>query len=140
MIIVDTSALLAFWNEDENNHERVSGFLADNKEDLVVSPYVVGELDYLVTTRLGVDHELAMLRELASGAYLLANFGEEDLDSAATIIGRYRDQQVGVTDASLVVLAHRYRTRSILTLDRRHFEVLRPLSGGRFSIVPRSDP
>ena len=37
---------------------------------------------------------------------------------------------------SLVVLAERYRTRTILTLDKRHFGVVRPLSGGRFNIVP----
>jgi hypothetical protein len=35
---------------------------------LVVSPYVVAELDYLVASRLGVSAELAVLRELAGGA------------------------------------------------------------------------
>jgi hypothetical protein len=35
-----------------------------------------------------------------------------------------------------VVLADRYRTRTIVTLDRRHFEVLRPMNGRRFSVVP----
>ena len=28
------------------------------------------------------------------------------------------------------------RTREVLTLDHRHFDVLRPLSGGRFKILP----
>ena len=56
--------------------------------------------------------------------------------SCADVIERYRDQDIGVTDASLVVLARRYETRRILTLDRRHFEVLRPLNGGRFQVVP----
>jgi predicted nucleic acid-binding protein len=52
------------------------------------------------------------------------------------VIGRYRDQAIGVTDASLVVLAERYATRTILTLDRRHFDVLRPLQGKRFALLP----
>jgi hypothetical protein len=34
------------------------------------------------------------------------------------------------------VLAARRRTLAIATLDRRHFEILRPLSGGYFTIVP----
>jgi predicted nucleic acid-binding protein len=34
------------------------------------------------------------------------------------------------------VLAQRFGTRRILTLDRRHFDVLRPLDGGRFTLVP----
>ena len=52
------------------------------------------------------------------------------------MIARYRDQAIGVADASIVVLADRYRTREVLTLDHRHFDVLRPLSGGRFKLLP----
>jgi predicted nucleic acid-binding protein len=58
------------------------------------------------------------------------------LAAALAVIRRYPDQQIGVADASVVVLADRHRTRSLLTLDRRHFDVLRPLSGGRFTIMP----
>ena len=35
-----------------------------------------------------------------------------------------------------MVLAERYRTRTIVTLDRRHFDVLRPITGGRFTLLP----
>jgi hypothetical protein len=73
---------------------------------------------------------------LSSGAWLLADFGERDLRAAVVVIQRYRDQDVGLADASLVVLAHRYRTRTILTLDHRHFTVLRPVGGGRFTLLP----
>jgi uncharacterized protein len=51
-------------------------------------------------------------------------------------VERYSDQAIGIADASIVVLAARYRTRVIATFDRRHFDVLRPASGGRFTIVP----
>jgi predicted nucleic acid-binding protein len=51
-------------------------------------------------------------------------------------VTRYGDQKIGLTDASLVVLAQRFATRRILTLDRRHFEVVRPVDGGRFTILP----
>lgn len=47
----------------------------------------------------------------------------------------YADQNIGLADASNVVLAERYRTRTIVTLDHRHFDVLRPLSGGRLRIL-----
>jgi uncharacterized protein len=42
---------------------------------LVVSPYVMAELDYLVAKRIGVDAELAILSELSSGAWELAAVG-----------------------------------------------------------------
>jgi predicted nucleic acid-binding protein len=135
-MIVDTSALLAFFDNDEPDHHAVADVLEDATEPLVVSPYVVAELDYLVATRLGMSAELLALRELARGAWDLPAIGSEDFGRAASIIERYADQELGIADASIVVLAARYRTRTIVTLDRRHFEVVRPLNGGRFTILP----
>ena len=138
MIIADTSGLLALFNAREPAHAALRDLVASEMEPLVVSPYVVAELDYLVATRLGVAAELEALRELAGGAYHLADLGPADLATAAGLVERYRDQEVGVADASIAVLADRHRTRSVLTLDRRHFSVLRPLSGGRFTLLPGS--
>jgi len=135
-VIVDTSALLAYFNAREPDHQAVSGVIDSNDELLVVSPYVVAELDYLIAKRIGVDAELEVLRELSSGAWELADVGVAELELATSIIEKYRDQDIGVADASMVVLADRYRTRRIVTLDRRHFDVLRPIGGGRFSVRP----
>lgn len=135
-MIVDTSALLAFFDTDEPDHERVSAALGGATEPLVISPYVVAELDYLVASRLGVSAELAVLRELTGGAWDLPAIDVEELVKARAVIERYADQNIGVADASNVILAERYRTRTLVTLDRRHFDVLRLLSGGRFRILP----
>ena len=136
MIIADTSGLLAFFNRREPAHDPIRDIVEREPEPLVVSPYVVAEIDYLLATRLGVDAELSVLGELASGAYHLAPVGAGDLEAMATVIARYRDQNIGVADASLVVLAARHHTRTLLTLDHRHFAVLRPLDGGRFRLLP----
>jgi predicted nucleic acid-binding protein len=135
-MIVDTTALLAFFDTDEPDHRAVADVLNDATEPLAVSPYVVAELDYLVASRLGVSAELAVLRELASGAWDLPAIDGEDVTRASAIIERYGDQELGIADASIVVLAARYRTRTIVTLDRRHFDVVRPLTGGRFTVLP----
>ena len=136
MIVADTSGLLAFFHRDEPTHDAVRRMVEAEDAPLIVSPYVVAELDYLLATRMGVTAELAALSELASGAYHLADIDAEALSAVRDVVDRYRDQGIGATDASLVILADRYRTRSVLTLDRRRFEVLRPLSGGRFRILP----
>lgn len=137
MIVADTSGLLALLNRREPAHERVAAAVEAEPAPLIVSPFVVAELDYLVATRLGVDAELEVLRELAGGAYEVSSIGPADLVACADVVARYRDQDIGVADASLVVLARRYRTRSILTLDHRHFGVIRPLDGGHFKLVGR---
>ena len=135
-MIVDTSALLAYFDSREPDHAAVAEVLEGSTEPLVVSPYVVAETDYLVATRHGTDAELAALAELAGGAWDLPAFGAADLAAARELIERYADQSIGVADASLVVLAARYRTKTIVTLDRRHFGVVRPFGGGRFIVVP----
>jgi predicted nucleic acid-binding protein len=135
-VIVDTSALLAFFDTDEPDHAAVTSIVDTATEPLVISPYVVAELDYLVASRLGVSAELAVLRELAGGAWDMATFGTEDMAQARAVIERYADQSIGLADASIVILAARYQTRTVVTLDRRHFGVLRPIDGGRFEILP----
>ncbi len=136
MIVVDTSVLFALFDTDEPDHADVSNLLARDIGPLVVSPYVVAEVDHLMTSRLGVRGELLGLRELNGGAWDLATLGREDLTAAIDVIEKYADQNVGLTDASIVILAKRFGTKTVATLDRRHFEVLRPLDGGRFTIVP----
>jgi uncharacterized protein len=135
-VIVDTSALLAYFDAAEPDHKTVSRVIDNSGDFLVVSPYILAELDYLIATRVSVDAEIAALRELSSGAWDLADFDAAELEQATNIIERYGDQRIGLADASNVVLADRYRTRTIVTLDRRHFGVLRPISGGRFAILP----
>lgn len=135
MVIVDTSGLLAFFNRKEPLHHEVVAAV-DEAQDLVVSPYVVAEVDYLVATRHGVGAELEILDELSGGAWMLADFEKGDIREARAVVARYRDQDIGLADASLVVLAHRFRTRKVLTLDRRHFDVIRPIDGGRFTLLP----
>jgi hypothetical protein len=135
-LIVDTSALLAWFNSDDDAHGSVAVALEAATDELVISPFVLAELDYLVATRFGVRAELAVLHEIAGGAWTLPELTTDDVAAAASVVERYADQEIGVADASLVVLARRFRTRTIATLDRRHFTVLRPLDGGRFRIVP----
>jgi uncharacterized protein len=137
MIIADTSGLLAFFNRREPRHADAAAVFEQHFENIVVSPFVVAELDYLVASRLGVESEVSVIRELAGGAYDLAQLDADDLTSCALLIDRYADQDIGISDASIIVLAERHRTTRILTLDRRHFDVVRPISGGRFDVLPR---
>lgn len=136
MIVADTSGLLAFFNANEPRHRDVERAVAGAADTLLISPYVVAELDYLVGERIGTAAECAVLRELAGPAYELADINAGSLEAAVDVIERYADRDIGVTDASLVVLADRYRARRILTLDHRHFDTLRGLDGEPFELLP----
>jgi len=55
---------------------------------------------------------------------------------ARHLVERYRDLRLGLSDASLAILAYRYQTRRILTFDERAFRQVTPLQGGSFLILP----
>lgn len=135
MILVDTSAAIAALFTRDPAHEAVAAALAKERGPFIVSPFVIAELDYLVLDRFGVQMELTALAAVRA-TYELTSFDAADLQAAMDVIERYEDHEIGVADASLVVLAHRYRTRRVLTLDRRHFRVLRGPGGKPFTILP----
>lgn len=110
--------------------------ISSERGPFLLSPFVLQEVDYLVSERLGQTRSLSILESVASGAYDLEPFGAADLAIAAGTMRRYADLGVGLADASLVVIAARHGTDRILTLDERHFRALRPLRGGAFTILP----
>ncbi len=85
---------------------------------------------------MGPQAALAILRELSGGAYLLPCLEGADLVVVGDVVERYADLRIGVADASLVVLADRYATSRLLTLDRRRFDAIRTLGGAPFTLLP----
>jgi predicted nucleic acid-binding protein len=73
-MILDAATLLAYFDRDHSNHWAVVGEieLAVGFENLVVSPFVIAELEPIVMQRYGLDGWLATLEQLASGAWTIA--------------------------------------------------------------------
>ncbi|MHB1242299.1 MAG: PIN domain-containing protein [Gaiellaceae bacterium] len=136
MIIVDTSAVFAALDRSQRQYDRVSSFLENARERLVLSPFVLGELDYLLARRVGDHAALELLRDVEAGAYLLAEIAPEDVSASRKVIEQFDDLGIGLADASVVVLAARHRTNRVLTLDERHFRPLRTLDGKPFTLLP----
>jgi predicted nucleic acid-binding protein len=136
LILLDTSGLFAALDRADPEHEAARDAVETDPGPLVLSPFVLAELDYLVSGRVGVDAELALLEQVSSGTYRLEPFDAADVATAVSVVEQYRELAVGLADASLVVLARKLGTERILTLDERHFRVLRPLQGGSFTVLP----
>jgi predicted nucleic acid-binding protein len=136
VIVLDTSGLLAAIDGSQRLHRAAADALRTVPGPRVLSPFVLAELDYLLTRRVSTSAAAALLGEVATGAYRLEAFDQNDVSRAGEIIERYRDLEIGLADASLVVLAERYRTWDLLTLDERHFRAVTGPDGRAFRILP----
>lgn len=137
MIIVDTSAIVATIDADSTDHRACADTLLEADDVLGVSPMVVAEADYLLSTRLGDRYAAAFLSDVSNGAYQLLPVDTADLAEGAEVCNHYGDLPLGITDAMNIVLADRHHTTLICTLDQRHFRAVKPLSGGAaFTLLP----
>jgi uncharacterized protein len=140
VILLDTSGVLAALDARQRTHAAAAEALAAARPPRLLSPFVLAELDYVLTTRVGSRAQLALLGEVAREAYRLEQFAAADVDHARSIIERYGDLALGLADASIVVLAERHDTRDVLTLDERHFRAVRMSKGRRFRLLPADLP
>ncbi|MFF4604562.1 PIN domain-containing protein [Streptomyces sp. NPDC001339] len=137
--IADTSALLAIFNRHDAEHAACRT-ARSRIGHLVISPMVLAELDYLVITRIGADAAIRVLDHIMEKGDLRRYEVPEvapHLRVARALMARYKDLEIGLTDAMNAALAAEFRTDAVLTLDREHFRVIRPLTGHAcFRLLP----
>ena len=136
MILLDTSGIIAALFEDQKHHAECAQVLRETKPPLLISPFVLAEVDYLITKYGSIEAELMFLQDIAKGAYSLVQFKQEWIDDTWRMVHRYRHLNIGLADASLIMLAEAYNCRDLLTLDLRHFRAMRPISKKSFRILP----
>jgi predicted nucleic acid-binding protein len=140
VILLDTSGLLAALDASQRHHAQAAAALRDARGPLLLSPFVLAELDYLLATRVGPRAALALLAEVARGAYRLEPFDAGDVATAHEVIETHGDLEIGLADASIVVLSGRHETLDVLTLGERHFRTLRGAGGRPFRVLPADAP
>lgn len=137
MILVDTSGVVAALNPDDPHSATCQEVLLEDPGPRMLSPFVLAEIDYFLSTRSrAADASVRFLEEVVRDKYSLAPFDVRDVRVAREIMQKFRDLAVGLTDASIVVLAERYQTNRVLTLDERHFRALRVTRGKPFVVLP----
>lgn len=135
MLLLDTSALLAGYDGSDRHHAECLRVLRGEQRK-ILSPFVLAELDYLLFQARGAPAERVMLGDVAQGAYELATFGAGDVENAMRVIERYAALEIGLADASIIVLAERYECLDVLTLDQRHFRAMTGTRGRPFRLLP----
>jgi predicted nucleic acid-binding protein len=140
ILIADTSGIIAASDNKAAEMAACQDLLRD-AGTVVVSPLVLAEVDHLAKARFGPAARTTIIDFIVNQAelmrFLVPETGAEILVAARAVQRRYADLDVDLTDAVNVVLAARYRTDAILSLDRRDFRAMRPLTPhASFRLLP----
>lgn len=132
--IVDTGPLYAAADLDDDDHAASLAALQRTDLELVIPALVVAEATYLIGRRLGPAAEAAFLRGL--GQIEVEPPRSKDWQRIADLVDQYADLPLGGTDASVIALAERLDTPTVITLDHRHFTVVQPTHCQALELLP----
>lgn len=127
---------MALGDARDPRHAAVRHVVEAEPGQLVVPAPITAEVDYLVRKRGGAAAGRRFLEDLAEGRLVVAALTLAEYGLALGLHDRYAALDLGLADLSVVVLAHRFQTRRLLTFDARDFRVVEPISGGAFRLLP----
>lgn len=128
--------MLALADRDDSAHALVAAAIATVEELLLVPLTILPELDYLISARLGADAAHTLIQSLVAGEVLVDHLMPADLTRATELMLTYRDARLGFVDSTLIALAERLHVTRLMTLDRRHFTMVRPCHCTHFELLP----
>jgi predicted nucleic acid-binding protein len=133
-LILDTGPLVAMLDASDPDHERCAELIQGSTEPRVVPVCVLVETEYLL--RPWPLAFAALLVEFDSGALSLLDLPVRWLLRAGELVRDYHDLPLGLVDATVLAAAEMLSEPKIVTLDRRHFTVVRPAHVDSLALLP----
>jgi len=135
-IVADSGAVYGLYDRRDASHAGLRAAVEKARDFIVLPAPTLGEIDYLLRLRLGNQALLQFLADIQEGAFLVESVTMADLRRCAALIEKYRNLDLGLSDASVVAVAERLGTDRILTVDQRDFRVIRSARGRPFHLLP----
>lgn len=135
-LISDTGPLYAAMDQSDADHIVCSQLFESTSEAILVPAPVVVELDWLSSRRLGPKPFLSFLADVDEERLEVVELDRADYIRIRELMDRYGDLPLGFVDAALVAIAERRGETKLLTLDHRHFTVVRPRHVPALRLMP----
>jgi uncharacterized protein len=131
IVIGDTSGLVTALNADDPGQAGARTALR-RASATVVSPLVIAEVEHIMTRNINRNaaHQAIdwLLAQERTQRVLVPELAAPALRRARMVQGKYSALRLDRADSVNVVLAAEFETDCVLTLDRRDFRVIRPLT------------
>lgn len=135
VIVADTGFVVALLNRSDIRHTDVVT-IYQQRQHILLPQTVLTEIAYLLGRDAGVSTAIAFLRGIGASRFKLVALTDVDLERVAEILEKYADSRIDFVDASVMAVAERYGSKTILTLDQRDFRLFRPKHCEGFEILP----
>jgi predicted nucleic acid-binding protein len=135
-LILDTGPLYASLDRSDADHAACRALIEASDEPLVIPSPVLVEVDYWIHERLHPGVLVALLADIESGAYAVADLVAPDYERVRDLCDRYADSDIGFVDAAVLAIVERLNEPKLATLDRRHFGLLRPRHRDSLELLP----
>jgi predicted nucleic acid-binding protein len=135
-LILDTGPLYASLDRSDDDHDRCRALIEQATEPLLIPAPVLVEVDFLIHRSLNPGVLVALIGDVEGGAYGVVDLIGVDYRRIAEVCDRYADLDIGFVDAAVLAVVERLGEPKLVTLDRRHFSVLRPRHVEALRLLP----
>jgi predicted nucleic acid-binding protein len=132
----DSGAIYGLYNRRDRHHHALRDAIAREPGAILIPTAILSEVDYLVGAKLGVSAELDFLDDILGSAFALEPFTVADLRRSRELIDQYTTLDIGLAEAAVIATAGRLGIRRVLTVDERHFRVVRASDGKPLTPLP----
>ncbi|MBV8487401.1 MAG: PIN domain-containing protein [Planctomycetaceae bacterium] len=136
-VLLDTGPLVALLVAKDVHHRLCVDTLATLPPPLLTCWPVLTEAAWLLRKQY---RPLDLIAEAqAAGMFDLLPLDSSSLHDIAAIMRRYEDAGIQLADAALAYLAERENIRTVFTLDRRDFSIIRLKRNRALALLPEVD-
>ena len=135
-VVTDTSFWLAITDRADMRHMDCVTVAHDLSDRITIPVNVLPEVCYLIDRRMGHLAMRRFIQQVLASGLTLEQVTLSDLARSLQILNQYADTRLDFVDSTIVAVAERLGITTILTLDQRHFRMLRPRHCPAFELLP----
>ncbi len=135
-IIADSGGIYGLYDQRDPAHPALRRAIEQEGDHIVISTASLGEIDYLLRSRLGNRALIQFITDIRNSAFRVEPLTAQDWSHCEKSLLKYSDLDIGLCDAAVVATADRLETSRILTVDERDFRIMRTARGKPFRLLP----
>ena len=118
-ILIDAGPIIALFNKNDKYHHKVLRYLKDFDGKLYCTWPVLTEVSHMLG--FSVEAQIDFMKWVRAGALILVPIELTDVERIIQLATHYSNVPMDLADASLVLIAEKFKIKEILTIDNDYY-------------------